>query len=378
MLVGPWPPTTGGVTTFMLNVVNSPLRDRFDFLRFSTSRPPKRNVTDNYGYAAMFRGGMRRLAVGAGLTLWRVLLFPFLVIGRRTDVVQIQSSDFQSFWEAAVYVIMCRALRRPVLMRLGGAFDHFYDVSSPRARKLIRRVLQLPDRLIVQSLYWRDLMRRLGRAEDVVVLPNWVPDGLAEPVARASQESPVCLFVAGTEAVRKGVDEVFAAMRIIRASGSRVRFRLVAMPPRLMERLVEEGIDGLADAEGYVDHARLLSLMREADIFLLPSRGEGFPNSLIEAMASGMACIATPVGAVPEIVAPEGALVIPVWDATALAAAIERLAGDADLRVRTARNGRAIVRERYVASVVLPILEAAWTSVVANRRGSPALRLCRY
>lgn len=374
MLVGPWPPTTGGVTTFMLNVVNSSLRDRFDFLAFTTSRPPKKNAMNNYGYRALLEGGIRRLLLGAGVTLWHILLFPVAVIRQRVDLVQVQSSDFQTFWEAALYVLMCRILQRPVLMRLGGSFDHFYEVSSPRARRLIRQILRLPDRLIVQSSYWREVVKHLGRNEGVIILPNWVPDSLAEPFQRPRHNVPTCLFVAGTEAVRKGVDEVFAAMRSLKTSGISVRFRLVALPPRLVERLAEEKINDIAEIDSYVEHAELLSIMRETDIFLLPSRGEGFPNSLIEAMACGMACVATPVGAVPEIVGETAAILVPTRDADALTDAIRRLVEDLELRKQIARDGHATVRDLYVASAVLPILERAWLSTAMERRPAPHLR----
>jgi len=367
LLVGPWPPTTGGVTTFMLNVVNSPLRDRHDFIRFSTSRPPKKDVTDNYGYASVLRGGIRRVLLGAALTLWHLLIFPFAVLRSRADIVQIQASDFQTFWEAALYVLLSRMLRRPVLMRLGGAFDHFYDVSSPRARALIRRVLRLPDRLIVQSSFWRDLVQRLGRTDGIVVLPNWVPDDLVTPRRHPAGGIPTCLFAAGTEAVRKGVDDVFAAMRLLADAGIPVRFRLIALPPSLMARLQAENLGDRVESDGYVSHAQMLSIMREADIFLLPSRGEGFPNALIEAMASGAACLATPVGAVPEILGSGSAALIPPRDPHALAEAVARLVQQPELRSRLAAEGQAIVQNRYVASVVLAVLEAAWLALAGTQ-----------
>ena len=364
LLVGPWPPTTGGVTTFMLNVANSSLQDRFEILPFTTSRPPKKNVADNYGYRSLLQGGVLRLITGALVTLWHVLLFPFAVLSRRVDIVQVQSSDFQSFWESALYVAMARALRRPVLLRLGGAFDHFYEVSPEGARSMIRRVLALPDRLIVQSGYWRDVVRRVGRSEGIIVLPNWVPDRLVQSEPRRTRDVPVCLFVAGSEAVRKGVDDVFGAMRLAKASGIRLRFRLVALPPRLVSRLAEEGLEDMAEVDGYLDHDELLSTMRDADIFLLPSRGEGFPNALVEAMASDLACIATPVGAIPEILGAGGGVIIPPREPVALWEALSRIAKDAELRRDVADRGRAIVREHFVASAVLPLLESAWTSLL--------------
>ncbi len=102
---------------------------------------------------------------------------------------------------------------------------------------------------------------------------------------------------------------------------------------------------------------------------LLPSHGEGFPNSLIEAMAAGMASIVTPVGAVPEIVADGGALTIPVGDSEALSAAIDRLAGDSELRQRLGREAREAVLARYTEAKALPALADTYRSLL---QASPA------
>ena len=83
LMVGPWPPTRGGVTTFMLNVVNSPLRQRYHFIPFTTSRPGKTNVRgDNYGYAAVLRGGLKRVLQGIAITAWHVSVYPFVIVIR--------------------------------------------------------------------------------------------------------------------------------------------------------------------------------------------------------------------------------------------------------------------------------------------------------
>lgn len=364
MFVGPYPPAQGGIMTFMLNVEKSQLKERYEFIRFDISRPPKKNVIDNYGYQSVLQGGIRRIIYGIVLTSWNMVKFPFVVVARRIDVVQVHASDFQTYWEAALYVLMCRALRRPVLLRLGGAFDYFYEVSSPWAQKLIRRVLQLPDRLIVQSPYWRNVVARLGRNAGVVILANSVPDALTEPVTRSGITAPVCLFIASVDAVRKGVDEVITAMRTLMDWQIPVRFHLLAMPAQLKERVVAEGLTFPVEVDGYVEHDRMLTAMRTADIFLLPSRGEGFPNSLVEAMATGLACIVTPVGAIPEIVGEDGAIIVPVRDGAALAAAIKRLALDSNLRQQFGERGRAIVRERYVEGVVFPVLDRAYRELL--------------
>ena len=363
MLVGPWKGTVGGVTTFMKNVVRSPLAARYAFLPFNTSRPPKKGVTDNYGYGAIWRGGIRRLLVGGMVTLAHAAMFPFWLLIRRPDVVQVQSSDFQTFWEAAYYVWICKALRFPVAERLGGAFDNFYSASSPRARALIRRALQWPDRLIVQSVYWRDLMRTLGRSDGVHILPNWVPDALTAPVTRPDRHCPVCLFSAGSEAVRKGIDDILDAARLLKDSGVAVRLHIVAANAELERRANAAGLSDIVTLENYVGRERMLELLRASDIFLLPSRAEGFPNALVEAMATGIAAVVTPVGSIPEIVEGEAALVVPVGDATALAQSIARLCADAVLRRRTGETARQRVQRCYTEAAALPLLEEVWQAL---------------
>ncbi len=99
---------------------------------------------------------------------------------------------------------------------------------------------------------------------------------------------------------------------------------------------------------------RVRARYTEADVFVLPAviasdgRREITPNALIEAMAMQCAVISTPVGGIPEIVEDGvSGLLVPSRDAAALAAAIQRLAGDAGLRDALGRAARRRVEERF-------------------------------
>jgi glycosyltransferase involved in cell wall biosynthesis len=81
---------------------------------------------------------------------------------------------------------------------------------------------------------------------------------------------------------------------------------------------------------GTISHrGALIDEYRAADVFVLPSYAEGFPNSVLEAMSVGLPVIATSVGGVPEIVQ-NGVtgIVVPPRSSDALAEAIKRLIGD--------------------------------------------------
>jgi len=367
VLIGQMPPMKGGVTTFMLNLMASPLNRRFEFLSYTTTRPPKRDVIDNWGYAAVLRGGPRRILLGVWLTVWRLARFPFFLIRNKIDLVQIQASDYQVFWESVAYCLLAHFVRRPVLFRIGGAFDLFHGGSSPFLKRWIGRSLELPECVVVQSQFSRDYVRSAGRTGEMIVLNNWTGRPV-EDFKRPPTDHPVCLFIAGTEAIRKGFEEVIRAAQMLEGRDSPARFHLVAMVPQLVERVRAMGLTNIARIEERIEHPQLLEAMRTADIFVLPSHGEGFPNSLIEAMAAGLPSVVTPIAAVPEIVADGGAIVVNVGDAEALADAVHRLATDATLRVRLGQEAKAAIRARYTPETVLPPLGNTYDRILASAR----------
>jgi glycosyltransferase involved in cell wall biosynthesis len=94
-------------------------------------------------------------------------------------------------------------------------------------------------------------------------------------------------------------------------------------------------------------------LLNAADIFVLASKWEGNPLSVMEAMAAGKPVVCSAVGGVPELVEHEwSGLLIPPGDELALAQAMQRLATDPALRVRLGREAANVARERFRASLM--------------------------
>jgi glycosyltransferase involved in cell wall biosynthesis len=84
------------------------------------------------------------------------------------------------------------------------------------------------------------------------------------------------------------------------------------------------------------------------DVFAFPSRLEGSPNALLEAMACGVAVVATRIGGVVDLIDDEETgLLIPPDDAEALSIAIDRLLRDAPLRAALGDRARGRVREAF-------------------------------
>ncbi|HEY8174213.1 MAG TPA: glycosyltransferase [Gemmatimonadaceae bacterium] len=104
------------------------------------------------------------------------------------------------------------------------------------------------------------------------------------------------------------------------------------------------------------------------DISVLCSSSEGFPNSIVEAMAAATPVIATDVGGNSDAVhAGETGLLVPPGSPQALAAAIDQLLGDGDQRRKLGAAGQRRARQHYHEAVVLPSLEALYERLVVEQ-----------
>jgi glycosyltransferase involved in cell wall biosynthesis len=134
-------------------------------------------------------------------------------------------------------------------------------------------------------------------------LRSFHPAHLDPPVGRLPRDDQrvVVLFMGGPEARRKGLQDVLAVVENVACQAPRVEFHVIADPEDVWAG-VPEAFRHRVRVDSSVRGPAKFAAFAEADIFVLPSYAEGFPNTLLEAMAAGLAVVVTPVGAVPEVV----------------------------------------------------------------------------
>jgi glycosyltransferase involved in cell wall biosynthesis len=126
------------------------------------------------------------------------------------------------------------------------------------------------------------------------------------------------------------------------------------------------GIARAVTFSGRIDNADITALYRSASVFLNPSRVDNMPNSVLEALATGVPVVSTNVGGVPFMVEDgHTALLVPPGDADAMAAAMLRLTSDAELRGRLSCQGRELVR-KYDWSRIRPQLIALYARLARS------------
>jgi colanic acid/amylovoran biosynthesis glycosyltransferase len=156
---------------------------------------------------------------------------------------------------------------------------------------------------------------------------------------------------------KKGFADLIAACGLLRDSGVEFRCEIIGQGPlesTLRSQIASLGVEEYVTLIGPRPQDEVLQAYQGAAIFALPcivgadGNRDGLPTVLLEALATGAACVSTDVTGVPEILTHErDGLIVPQNDPAALAAALTRLLNDAELRARFARAGRARVERDF-------------------------------
>ncbi len=251
------------------------------------------------------------------------------------------------------------------------AVDHLpVPAAVPRARRLLRRLIarRLDAHLAVGERVARSVEQLVGlRAGTVASIPNGVPVEAIEPMP-ALAPAPV-IGSLGRLTEQKGYD------LLVRALPELPQATLVLVgdgPERsALERLARElGVSERLIVVGWVSEPR--RYLPAFDVFALPSRWEGMPLGIIEAMQSALPVLATDVGSVVELVGDgQTGYVVPVEDRHALRDRLRRLLGDPALRRRMGERGRLVALEQFTDVAMARHYEAAYRAVLG---ASPAFR----
>jgi glycosyltransferase involved in cell wall biosynthesis len=268
-------------------------------------------------------------------------------------------ANLSSPWSCQYCIASAGLLRRPRVVAV-------YQLAVPPTSRAQWRAKRLTARAVhrhvgVGEHTSREVEALVGlRAGSVLTIHNGVPD---EQRAAADRPRPGLLVGAiGRFERQKGFD------LLIRALSGMEDAALVLVG----DGSERPGLEHLAESVGvadrviwqdWTDEAR--SYLGALDVFAFPSRFEGFPLALLEALLARSAVVAADVGSVSEIVRDgETGLLVPPEDPRALAGAIRRLLADAELRQRLGKQGRQHVLSRFTADHMARAFERLYEELI--------------
>jgi colanic acid/amylovoran biosynthesis glycosyltransferase len=200
------------------------------------------------------------------------------------------------------------------------------------------------------------------------------PDEFAPRPGRAGEGGVLRILTVGRAEPVKAHAVLLEAVALLAERGIDAGATVVgdgSLLPALRRRAAGLGLDGRVRFAGTISQDRIRDYYAAADVFCLPSLGEGVPVVLMEAMAMELPVVASRVMGVPELVEDGvSGLLVPPARPDLLADALERLATDRGLRERMGAAGRTAVKRRFDPGVAAGLLRDLLVTSLNGSAGS--------
>ncbi|MBU4537182.1 MAG: glycosyltransferase family 4 protein [Weeksellaceae bacterium] len=284
------------------------------------------------------------------------------------DIVHICSSGSIGLLRDWAVIKICRYYKVKTVIHF-----HHGRIPDDLAAKswewwLLKKVLQNVNAAIVLDIKSYSVLK-LEQFCPIYLLPNPISIGVLDYISSA-QRSAIKrvkrgILFAGHVVETKGIYELVGACKEI----DDISLNIVgAITSEMREHLLQ--LAGPANKWlrflGERDHQEVLDYMLCANIFVLPSYSEGFPNVILEAMACSTPIISTDVGALPEMLNHKGkncGLIVPPKDKSSLKLAIIQLLNDDQLAKEMGDNSRQILLRNYTQDIIYKELLFIWKNL---------------
>jgi glycosyltransferase involved in cell wall biosynthesis len=337
MLIAPLPPPVGGIATWTTRILRVPDDDDIERIHVDTS------VGAGYVARLTWRKAFKQLFV-AGRVFWKILTV-------RPDVIHVTTSYDRGWRRDTLFLAVARSFGAKTLLNFrGGDFSRMYDEATNAAQKKMRHQLVGYDAIVAITIESEHFLKNLDLT-NVRVIPNCIDVTQAPP--RRRRNGPTRWLFVGNVIKAKGIVELLSALRHFpNAHLTLVGPAPTGIPGDGMELMTQAVAD--PTLAGRITHTDQMppelvrAIYPNHDIFVFPTRREGFPNAVLEAMEAGLPIVATKVGAIPDmIVDGEHGLLADCGDQDGLERSIATITTNVDLAERMGRAARARVESEY-------------------------------
>ena len=317
-------------------------------------------------------------ARGIGPLLWS----PFLLLRTLVQIIywrfighaaliHINMADRGSIVRKYIIMRTAKAVGLPVILHLhtGNFIEHVEELPN-WATSRIGWMFRSADRVIVLAEIFRGFISSRFEVpqENISVIYNGSPDILA-PKRADAPPTPTRLAFFGRIEEPKGMPELFEALCTPAVKKLDWSFTFAGLGDIDSYKAIAEA-NGFLDRlsfPGWLDQDAAMDLLANSDVMVLPSRYEGFPMIVLEALSVGTAVVVTRVGAIPEVFTHnENALLSDINDAESLAKNLEAVISNTELRDRLVKNGRTHFEKMFSIAKQAETIEALYRSVAAN------------
>lgn len=348
----------GGQMFACRTLINSHLSEKYEWVLIDSTA----STNKSRSFRERLGGALKRI-----LAFWGALRKEKDILG-----VLIFSSAGFSFKEKGLMALIAKVgfQKQVIFAPRSGLILEDIEQSSMN-RWWIRLVLSKVNKVLCQGESWQAYYRNFvgGDSTKYVAIHNWIDANLYfqnAPKPINAPQGPLNILYLGWVTPNKGIHLVLQVADKMR--NQNLRFVIAGDGDALEEtqqQVEKQKLSNAFEFKGWVDLPGKLKCLQQADIFILPSYKEGYPNALMEAMASSIACIASNVGGIPDLLGQNtyGLLMQP-GNAESLQEQLEKLITNPELRVQYGQKARERIAANNTIEVALEKFDALFGETI--------------
>jgi glycosyltransferase involved in cell wall biosynthesis len=348
------PPPFGGISSVIETILNSSLAKDYSFEVFERGNIPAEG-------SSFFSRNIFRIK--------RFVEFFKKLRQRPYDFVHIHTPFSAAFPGTIMFMTIARFTGTKILLHIHGTdWDSVYIKRSKLTKFVFRIGFRIPQRIIVLYETWRINIKKLVPKANVHTIANCLED-IQPPDSTLAQSlrqdlgidiNSFLVLTVGFVGSRKGYLDILDALPQVVETNDSVKFVFVGGEERpgenypVLSRIKNQNLDRWVLVTGEVHRSSVPLYLAAANVFLLPSREEGMPIAILEAMRAGLPIITTRVGGIPEMIEDgrSGILIEPGTPDT-IAEALISLLKDDRLRQRLAQGARTAFENKFEVQVCI-------------------------
>ena len=328
-------------------------------------RGNKKKKNYNIIYVESYKDGNKLTKLLKGISGY--FHFAKVLLVDKPDIIHIHSSFGLSFYRKMPFIYMASWGKKPIINHIHGAdFNAFYKNASKKKKAQVRKVYGKCSMLIALSDEWKERLSQIVPEWKIKVIENYSvlnEDAIEERMSRNCNYTVLFLGELGhrkgcydiPNVAEKVLKEIRSTKFILGGSGH-------LKDEMAIKKLFEDkNIIDCVEFPGWVRDEKKDKLLREADVFFLPSYNEGMPMSVLDAMGYGLPIVSTNVGGIPKIVHDgENGFCCEVGNTDSFAKAIIALLQNKEKRKNASLESVSIVKKGYSIEAHLKKLESVY------------------
>lgn len=280
LMIGPARDVKGGMTTVVDN-----------YFEYGLSSLVKLDYCESINDKSKFQKGIKEVCG----------YIHFCRIVNKYDLVHIHMASGRSTYRKIEYIKKAKKNKKKVVVHIhGGGFADFYAAQNERNKRKIEKGLNLADKVIVLSQEWKQYFLQIIPKEKLEILYN----GVEVPKEFNKDYNNNCILFLGRLCEEKGVYKLLEAIKVLSVTHPDIKLNICGSgeEDKILKYIRDNSLSNNVKLIGWVAKYQREKQLKENSIFVLPSKYEAMPMSLLEAMAYRNIPVCTNVGGIPQII----------------------------------------------------------------------------